>query len=152
MKNDTVEQVQWLRLVSFNLGVKTYAVDIRSIVEIIYHRAITGVPEGPEFIEGIIDLRGAIIPVVDLRKRFHADASPKPEHILIVRVSSKKVGLIVDRVSDVFSVRKGEIHSAEEILDHKTIAVKGVCKLMDQLILVVDLACLWVPEELSRMP
>ena len=152
MKSETMEQVQWLRLVSFNVGVKTYAVDIRSIVEIIYHREITGVPEGPEFIEGIIDLRGAIIPVVDLRKRFHADASTKPEHILIVRVSSKNVGLIVDRVSDVFSVRKTEIHSAEEILDHKTIAVKGVCKVMDRLILVVDLACLWIPEELNKMP
>jgi len=140
-----------IRLVNFILGEREYAIDIAAVVEIIYHREPTRIPEAPESIEGIVDLRGTMIPVVDLRRRFNVDASRKPEHILVVKLFSKEIGLMVDQVSDVFSISAREIHPAEEILDHKSPAIKAVCKVKDRLVLIVDLGHLWSGSELNRI-
>lgn len=151
MIDQTAEEIDSVRLVIFRLGTKVCAVDIKSIVEIIYYKTVTTVPEVPEFIEGIIDLRGAIIPVIDLRKRFNTGVSEQAEHILIVQIASKKMGLMVDLVEDIFSVSQKDIQEADKILDCPSPAINGVCKIGERLILVLDLTRLWSSSELNEI-
>ncbi|HDT14926.1 MAG TPA: chemotaxis protein CheW [Firmicutes bacterium] len=100
------------KIVVFFLQNEEFAFDIMKVVEIIRHKSITNVPTAPAFIEGVINLRGRIIPVIDLRKRFKlADAErEKDSRVIIVELKKKQlVGVIVDRVSHVLAVKEEEV-------------------------------------------
>ncbi|MFP4465878.1 MAG: chemotaxis protein CheW [Candidatus Goldiibacteriota bacterium] len=103
------------KIVVFFLQNEEFAFDIMKVVEIIRHKNITKVPTAPLFIEGVINLRGKIIPVIDLRKRFKLPETEreKANRIIIVELRKKQlVGVIVDRVSHVLSVKEEEIMPA----------------------------------------
>src|SRR6266700_5768170 len=102
-----------LQVVGFRIGKETYGVRIAAVREIVRVPEITAVPSAPELIEGVINLRGKIIPVMDLRKRFgateiHAD---KKNRILVVELDNKLIGLIVNAASEVLKIPPSDIEA-----------------------------------------
>lgn len=130
-----------LQVVSFDLGKEVFAFDILRVQEIIRMMEITQVPNAPEFVEGVINLRGKVIPVVDLRKRFRIPVkeSTLQERIIVVKVEDKPMGVIVDNVSEVLRFHKEEIEPAPDMfnnLDAQCFA--GVAKAKDRLLIILD--------------
>jgi purine-binding chemotaxis protein CheW len=121
-----------VQLVAFRVGEGLYAVDILRIKEIINPVKITPVPKAPSFIEGVIELRGAILPVVDLRKRFDLPATPptRTTKIIIVGIDVGQrrmiVGLIVDGVQEPLRVPKEQIRPAPALATGETAYFSGV--------------------------
>jgi purine-binding chemotaxis protein CheW len=100
-----------LQVVSFTLGAEEYAIEITRVEEIILVEGITRVPQSPAYIEGIINLRGLVIPVVDLRKRLGVGAGSRDERtrVVVARLGGTIVGMIVDAVSQVMRIAKADI-------------------------------------------
>jgi chemotaxis signal transduction protein len=121
-----------IQLVTFNLDKESYAIAIEDVQEINRIDAITSVPQAPEFIEGVMNLRGNVIPVINLRKRFKLpeksfDNSTK---VIIVTILNRLTGLIVDSVSSVLRVSKRNIETSISIMESNVDLefLKGVCK------------------------
>jgi purine-binding chemotaxis protein CheW len=142
-----------LQLVGFRIGNETYGVRIGAVREIVRVPEITAVPSAPETIEGVINLRGKIIPVMDLRKRFgqseiHAD---KKNRILVVELEHKLVGLIVNAASEVLKISPSEIEPPGNVFaDGESGYVTGVGKLKGRLIILLDIAKLLQRPEYKR--
>ena len=104
--NEVSTDIREEQLVAFQLSGQAYGVDIASVFEIIRISAITRVPRTPHFVEGVINLRGKIIPVIDLCKRFNLPQSEKTNasRIIIVEVEGNTIGMVVDGVSEVLSI------------------------------------------------
>ena len=94
------------QLVVFSLAGEAYGVDIEAVREIIRMEEITQVPNAPEFVEGVINLRGMVCPVLDLRKRLGVDVSEttNESRIVVVEIDGEQVGLIVDEVTQVLRI------------------------------------------------
>ncbi|HWI40891.1 MAG TPA: chemotaxis protein CheW [Verrucomicrobiae bacterium] len=129
-------------LVTFRLDREEFGVEIHSVQEIIRATDITPVPGAPSHVEGVINLRGKIIPVVNLRRRFGLGAREKDdqERIVVVELGEKRLGMLVDSVSQVLKIPAGVVEEIPEeatSLDHSYIL--GVGKLEDHLIIILDL-------------
>ncbi len=130
------------QLVVFRLGNEEYGVDIQQVREIIKVPEITRVPKAPEFIEGVINLRGQITPIMDLRMRLDLPESQKGEdtRIIISELEKNIVGMIVDSVSEVLRISKKNIDPTPTIsTDVGVEFIKGVGKLGDRLLILLDL-------------
>jgi len=133
--------------VSFFLGEKEYAVDIGSVREVIYGKKISPLPGAPDYFEGLIDLRGIVIPVIHLGKRLQvAKGTSLPQgegalsgHIIIVEIDHKKVGFIVDRVEDVVAIEKDSVQSAQNLIELPLPVIEGVFRYKGRLILLLYL-------------
>ena len=141
------------RIVCFKIAQKEYAVEIERVKEIIYSKTVIPLPDTSGVIEGVIDLRGTVVPVVDLKKRLHAtgEGVTQAEHILIVETRSRKLGLIVDCVSGVAGVDEKRIQSSRDFMDREISCLKGICRFEDRLILLIDLECLWTNSDMSHI-
>jgi purine-binding chemotaxis protein CheW len=131
-----------LHIVGFRVGAETFGVPIKCVHEIVRVPDITNVPDSPEFVEGVINLRGKIISVVDLRKRFgeQPGTTTKKNRVIVVDSEGKLVGLIVDSASEVMRIPQSEIEPPPRVLaDENHGYVTGVGKLKDRLIILVDL-------------
>ncbi len=131
-----------LQLVSFNLGKEEFAVDILKIQEINRLVEITKVPRSPDFVEGVINLRGKVIPIIDLRKRFNlpASESTKQTRVVVVDIDNMVVGLVVDAVSEVLRLPASTVEPPPPIvagIDSEYIS--GVGKLEDRLLILLEL-------------
>jgi purine-binding chemotaxis protein CheW len=140
-----------VQLVTFQVGVEEFGLDIRSIAEVVRPLRVTSLPRMPEFIEGVINLRGAIIPIVDLRKRFGLEAtlaSAKKTRMLITRgavrcpgsAGGDLLGLVVDGVREVLHIPRQQIDptpAAARGLQADFIG--GVGKVGDRLVILVDI-------------
>jgi purine-binding chemotaxis protein CheW len=136
-------QTGLLQLVSFNLGDEEYGVDILKVQEINRMVHVTRVPKAPEFVEGVINLRGKVIPIVDLRKRFGLPAKPhdKNTRIIVVDIEGRTVGLIVDGVSEVLRLSMETIEPPPSMVAGVDAEyIWGVGKLEDRLLILLDLA------------
>jgi purine-binding chemotaxis protein CheW len=143
-----------LHLVGFRVGRETFGVPIDLVHEIVRVPEITAVPDAPEFIEGVINLRGKIVSIVDLRKRFgeRQIAAHKKNRILVVEVENRMVGLVVDAASEVLKVPEGQIEPPPSVFnDGESNYVTGVGKLQDRLIILVDLNKILRKGELPRI-
>ena len=107
-----------IQLVSFILGDETFAIDVAQVREIVKLEKITRIPKMPDFIEGVLNLRGQITTVVDMRKRFHMEAVERDAQskIIIGEIEKFKFGMIVDSVSNVLRVPPENILPPPEIL------------------------------------
>ena len=105
------EGVDTCQFVTFRLGEQLYCVEIMSVREIRASSVITALPNAPEYVKGVINLRGAIVPIVDLKARFALDRSPaaQGEIVVIVSIGGRLKGLLVDDVSDILTVGRSEI-------------------------------------------
>ena len=102
-----------VQLTAFMVGDEEYVVDIQRVREIIRPTKITPVRRGPKFVEGVINLRGLVIPIIDLRRRFGVSVSPSSkERILIMSIGERVTGLVVDRVTEVVRVSRQSIRRA----------------------------------------
>ncbi len=130
------------QVVRFILGKESFGVDIEKVQEIVTVPEITRVPDTPDFLEGIINLRGKIVSVIDLRKRlrFNGGQRDKKNRILVTEVEGKVVGLIVDEVSEVLKLNPDSIEPPPEIVNSVGAEyITGVGKLEDRIILLLDL-------------
>jgi len=142
VKKDQVETL--MHLVTFQLGKEEYGVEIASVQEIIRATDITPVPGAPAHVRGVINLRGKIIPVVDLRKRFSLNAATgtdsDAQRIIVVELGPKRIGMLVDSVSQVIRI---PLEVVEELPEESTNIdenyIKGVGKLENRLIIILDL-------------
>ncbi len=128
------------QLVIFQLGEEEYAVDITQSKEIIKTSKITNVPNTPDYVRGVINLRGQIVPVVDLRKRFDISGNLDKEKIITVEVRESLIGLVVDDVNEVFWFDMEELEPAPEVEGGiKQEFVRGVLKRDERLLVLIDL-------------
>src|SRR5438445_8014378 len=100
-----------LHIVGFKVGRETYGVPIKSLHEIVRVPEITAVPDAPDYLEGVINLRGKIVSVMDLRKRFGEKQAALGRHnrILVVEHAGRLAGLIVDSASEVLKISAGDV-------------------------------------------
>ncbi|MHB9039191.1 MAG: chemotaxis protein CheW [Melioribacteraceae bacterium] len=138
-KNDSTELLQ---LVSFKIGNEEFGVDILNVQEINKMTTLTKVPNAPDFVEAVINLRGRVIPVIDLRIRLHL---PKKEHdkdtrIIVVEIENKTIGFIVDSVNEVLRIPVNITEAPPEIVTGvDSDFIKSVGKLEDRLLILIDL-------------
>lgn len=143
-----------MQLVTFNLGKEEFAVPILQIQEINRLVDITRVPKSPEFVEGVINLRGKVIPIIDLRKRFGLPQAElgKYARIVVVNMEGRMVGLIVDSVSEVLRLSEAAIEPAPPVvagIDSEYI--RGLGKLDGRLLILLDLSKILTKEERKEL-
>ena len=143
---------QWL---TFRLGKETYGLEILQVRELIsYPESITRVPRMPSFLLGMINLRGMVLPIMDLRKRFEmSDFETGPfTVIIIVQIKSKVIGVVVDSVVDVVNLQNDNLLEApDESTDLDSKFVKGLANLRGEMVILMDLEQLLAPEELEQL-
>jgi purine-binding chemotaxis protein CheW len=142
-----------LQVVGFRIGNETFGVRIGAVREIVRVPEITAVPSAPETVEGVINLRGKIIPVMDLRKRFgQSEIQPdKKNRILVVELEGKLVGLIVNAASEVLKIAPSDIEAPGNLFSEgESSYVTGVGKLKGRLIILLDIAKLLHRPEFKR--
>ena len=143
-----------LQIVVCELADEHYGLDIAKVFEIIRHQQITPVPRAPAFVKGVINLRGRIIPVVDLRSRFGmAEVEPTKEtRIVVAETSSNRVGLIVDGVSEVLMLGADSVEPTPEVAAGEDAEyLRGIANLGDRLVLLLELDGLFGLEEEDAM-
>lgn len=129
------------QFVSFKIQNEEYAVDILSVQEINRMTEITKVPKTPEFIEGVINLRGKVIPVINLRKRFGLPEkqTDNSSRIIVLNISSTVIGIVVDSVSEVLRVPDKLIEPPPMTSGVESNFINGIGKLKDRLIMLLDM-------------
>ncbi|HKL24982.1 MAG TPA: chemotaxis protein CheW [Desulfuromonadales bacterium] len=131
-----------IQLACFRIGNELYGLDIMRIKEIIRPQKLTPVPKAPRFIEGVINLRGTVIPVADLRKRFDQQVSdnPRKNRILVCALEGRMVGLLVDEVMEVRSFTRQEMTPASMFFKGQgDDFFLGVARQDDLLVMLLDL-------------
>ena len=138
-----------LQLVTFRLGGEKYAVDILKVQEINNLKEITKIPNAPDYLEGAINLRGRVIPVLNLRRRFGLDEKAMDDSTKIVVMDVKGVimGILVDGVSEVLRVSEGIVEPPPPALNGNAEFITGVAKLEEGLVLLLDMDRLLSTEE-----
>jgi len=133
-----------LQLVSFNVGGEEFGLDILRVQEIIRVQALTRVPNSPTFVDGVINLRGKVIPVIALRKRLGLEnmVHDKQTRIVVTEVKGTVLGLIVDSVSSVLRIPADTVEPPPRLGSVEREYVSGVGKLDDRLIILLDVDCL----------
>jgi purine-binding chemotaxis protein CheW len=139
------------QLVVFDLANEHYGVDIAAVEGIIKMQPITVVPHTPAFVEGVTNLRGEVLPVIDLRKRFGLpfdNTRGKDTRIVTVEIDGKKVGMVVDAVSEVLRVSDEAIEPPSPIVTTVDSAfIRGIAKVDERLIILIDLSKVLSNEE-----
>lgn len=141
-KNTDTQTGDLLQLVGFRLGNEEYGIDILKVQEINRIADITRIPQSPDFVEGVINLRGNVIPIIDLRKRFNM---PEREHdrqtrIVVGEIDGRTVGLVVDAVSEVIRLPANTIEPAPKIVSKdQADYITGIGKLDDRLLMLLDI-------------
>jgi purine-binding chemotaxis protein CheW len=137
MENDIHE----IQVACFRLGEDLYAVDIMRIREIIRPQKLASLPKAPVFMEGVLNLRGAVIPVVDLRKRFDMPSreDDRNRRLLILALAGRTLGIVVDEVTEVITVPVANIKPPPQVT-HGVGAeyLVGVCLVEDDLVMLLD--------------
>jgi purine-binding chemotaxis protein CheW len=130
-------------IVGFQVGRETYGVPITSLHEIVRVPEITAVPDAPDYVEGVINLRGKIVSVVDLRKRFGktVTALDRRNRILVVEHRGRLVGMIVDSASEVIKIPESEIETAPAMMQEGGLdCVVGLGKYNGRLVILLDIS------------
>lgn len=133
------------QIVVCELGDGIYGLDISSVFEIIRVQEVTAVPRAPDFVEGVVNLRGRIVPVVDLARRFGMQPKKptKATRIVVVGSQGSRVGLMVDGVSEVLILPDGAVEPAPEATAGvDSSCFQGIAKVADQLVIMLDLVAL----------
>lgn len=138
--NGAGQQRELLQLVSFHLGGEEYALEILKVQEIIRMVDLTRVPNSPDFVEGVINLRGKVIPVIGLRRRFHLEARKRDAQtrIIVVEISGSIVGFEVDAVNEVLRIPADTVEPPPRLAKTEREYVSGVGKLNNRLLLLLD--------------
>jgi purine-binding chemotaxis protein CheW len=151
MADETSER----QLVVFDLATEIYGVNIGTVREIIRVQEITHVPNAPEYVEGVINLRSRVIPIVDLRKRFGvAVTETTPEtRIVVVDIKGEDIGMMVDAVREVLRIRESTVEPASSIVTTSdSYYIQGIANLGERLLILLDLDKVFAQEERDALP
>jgi purine-binding chemotaxis protein CheW len=138
------------QLVIFELADENYGLDISSVESIIKMQAITVVPHAPNFVEGVTNLRGKVLPVIDLRKRFNLPGRQvdKDSRIIVVSFNKKEIGMMVDSVSEVLTINTDVVEPPPALVTTIDSAfITGIAKIDTRLVILLDLAEVFSLEE-----
>ena len=147
-----------IQLVTFNLGKEQYGIDIMQVEGIVREHEIRNIPNAPAFVEGIFNLRGDILPVINLHKRFHLEKIKKDESdellsgLIIIKVNGMKLAVKIDKVAKVITINKNRIQPPPQMI--KGIGseyIEGVTPLEDQYIIILDIDRLFALKELKQL-
>lgn len=146
------QEHELLQLVTFGIGEEEFGIDILKVQEIIRTMAITKVPNSPQYVEGVINLRGKVIPVIDLRSRFNMEYRAHDSHtrIIVLELHGMIIGFVVDGVSEVLRIQSSTVEPPPPVvagIDSEYI--RGVGKLENRLLILLDLEKLIPMEELQ---
>jgi purine-binding chemotaxis protein CheW len=147
------EDTQKDKFLTFVSGNESYGIEIRHVTEIIGIQPITEVPELPEYIKGIVNLRGKIIPVMDVRLRFRKASREYDDRtcVVVIDIEEISIGLIVDSVSEVLSIPESEIVMPPEVHKNGNKYIKGIGKVGNEVKLILDCNKLLREEELESL-
>jgi purine-binding chemotaxis protein CheW len=144
-----------LQMVVFQLGGEEFGVEIMKVQEIIRMPEITQIPQSPEFVEGVINLRGRIIVVINLDKRFNLTSKEidSNSRIIVVEIGENVVGMIVDSVNEVLRIPKSSVEPAPELVTSSISReyITGVGKIDDRLLILLDLAKVMNKNEVAEI-
>jgi len=147
---NTENHMDMLQIVSFKIGTEEFGVDILRVQEINRLVQITQVPNAPDFVEGVMNLRGRVVPVINLRKRFGFAQKEydKNTRIIVVELDGKIVGFIVDSVSEVLRISKSVVEPPPDLIAGVgSEYITGIAKLDDRLLILLDLERVLTIEE-----
>jgi len=155
-KASALEIEQLIQLVGFTIGKELFGVNILMVQEIIREAPITVVPNSPDFVEGVINLRGNIIPVIELRKRLnlYTDTVKKEDTwILILDLGGRITGFIVDSVTEVLKIQESTVEPAPEIVvaGLESQYIRGVCDIGEQLLILLDFNRILLADEVKKL-
>jgi len=150
------EKEDIMQLVGFTIGAEQFGVDILMVQEIIRAAPITVVPNSPDFVEGVINLRGNIIPVIELRKRLNlytGEVDKSDTWILILDIAGRITGFIVDSVTEVLKILESSIEPPPEIIvaGLESQYIRGVCEIADKLLILLDFNRILLVEEIKKL-
>ncbi len=147
------------QVLTFRLGEETYGVDILRVEEIRGWSRATPIPDTPDYVKGVINLRGAIVPIIDLRQRFGLEPLPYGPMtvVVVVRVESgdrqRIMGMVVDAVSDVHPMAEADLQAAPELGGQvRTAFVRGLATVGDSMVVVLDVDALLNSDALAIEP
>jgi len=143
---------------TFQLGEEVFAIDVANVREILEFTTVTSVPKTPEYMRGVINLRGSVVPVVDMRQKFGMSRTEKTINtcIVVVEVTYEDediiMGALVDAVQEVFELEAGNIEPAPRIGTHvRTEFIKGMGKRDDRFIIILDSSKVFSAEDLGMI-
>ena len=143
-----------VQVIVFNLGEERYGVDISQVREIIRPSQITRIPNAPDYVDGVINLRGQITTIINLRKRFGMEPKPIDNNtrIIVVEFENAVIGMMVDTVNEVKYLSTADIEALPSIITAREEAkfLKGVGKLSDGLLIMIDLNKVLSEDEVER--
>jgi purine-binding chemotaxis protein CheW len=148
------EDTQEGKFLTFSLGHEEYGIEIRHVTEIIGIQNVTDLPDTPDFVKGVINLRGKVIPVIDVRLRFNMQERPYDERTCIVVVSIKgmAVGLIVDSVSEVINIPASDIEPAPKVRKGEASRyIKGLGKVGEDVKILLEIEELLIGNEIAML-
>ena len=137
---------------TYTLGAEEYAIDILKVQEIRGYEAPTTIANAPPFLKGVINLRGTIVPIVDLRIKFGVGSAEYTPFtvVIILNLGTRVVGMVVDSVSDVTMLRQDSIRPAPEFsASVDTRYIRGLCTLDERMLIVVDIERLMLSSEMA---
>lgn len=147
-----------VQIVTFNLGNELYGVEIMNVEGIVSNQEIRQIPNAPPFVEGIFNLRGDILPVINLHKKFHLEKMETDEAdnlfsgLIIIKVVNMKLAVIIDKIASVLTISKNKIQPPPQII--KGIGseyIRGVTSVAEKYIILLDVERLFAMEELAQI-
>lgn len=149
------------QLVTFQLGEELYGVDIMDVKEIVKVQSVRPIPNAPYYVEGIINLRSEIIPIINLHKRFHLkkveiqqeeDVDENEGGFIILDIEGNKIGIIIDRIARVVQVETSEIKPPPQMLTGiGTEYIQGVVRQNENYLIILDTRKMFNPKELQKI-
>lgn len=154
MAEQTAQVQTEQQLVVFDLAAESYGVDINVVQSIIQMQEITRIPRTPEFVDGVINLRGKIIPVVDSRKRFGlADGERNSDNrIVVASIGGQDIGMVVDAVSEVLRIPMDAVEPPSTLITSQdSDYIRGIAKVEDRLVILLDLEKVFTDQEKTAL-
>jgi purine-binding chemotaxis protein CheW len=147
-----------MQLVTFQLGEEQYGIDIMDVLEIVRTQEVRKIPNAPGYVEGIFNLRGVIIPVINLHRRFHirqADLTEEDKLLsgfIILKVSNMQIGVVIDKVSRVVNVNGNDIQPPPQVISGIGAEyIQGVAHQDEGYLIILDINRLFDPKELQQI-
>jgi len=141
-----------IEALAFKLGDEEYGVDILKVQEIRGHDPVTRIANAPDFIKGVVNLRGIIVPIVDLRQRFHLDIRDNDQLtvVIVLNIANRVIGMVVDSVSDVIRIGRDDIRPAPQMgTAFDANFLLGLGTIDDRMLILIDIERLLSSEELG---
>ncbi|MFA6450471.1 MAG: chemotaxis protein CheW [bacterium] len=152
---EMLEFAEQRQIVMFEMAGETYGINLDIVQEVIYKTGITMVPQTPDFMEGVINLRGYVIPVVDLKKRFNLGAveNTKSARIIVVEVEDQIIGVAVDKVSEVITISEDSIEPPSPLLRGaiKADYLAGFAEVSEELVKILNFSKIFSLQEIAGL-